>query len=160
MNRGILIALALLATPLAHGQEQATKGSSGAKAAPTQKQRAKKSPPPKDAAKTPDAGSSSAWGGTGSGETAKDLAAKRKSAAAKPKHAAERAAMLRLRATYRYAVESCDRQNRACDQALVDDAEHRFMDGCLECATREQCEGERDVIRGGNSKTPTSLCSE
>ncbi len=152
MNRGIWIAVALLAAAPVHAQEQ-SKQATGAKTAPAPKQRAKKGA----AAKKQEAGGSSAWG---TGEAGKESPVRKKSTSAAPKHAAERSAMLRLRDVYRYAVESCDSQGKACDGALRDDAENRFMDGCLACANREQCEAERDLIRSGKSKSMTSLCSD
>lgn len=157
MNRSTWLIIALLSATPALAQDQ---GTGGAKAESTPKQRAKKQAPaaksPKDQAAKPEAGGSAAWGTGG----AKGSAASKKSVTAAPKHAAERARMLRLRSIFRYAVESCTAPNKTCDTALREDAEHRFMDGCLLCATREQCEAERDLIRAGTSKSSTELCSD
>lgn len=154
MIRGIMIAVALLAAAPALGQDQAGKDTPAKKAA-APKAHGKKAGS-KDEAKKADESGSAAWG---TGQAGKEPIARKKATAA-PKHAAERAAMLRLRSTYRYAVESCEAKGKACDGSLRDDAERRFMDGCLACATRDQCEAERDLIRSGNSKSMTQLCSE
>lgn len=154
MNRSIWIVIALLAADPAHAQDEAKKG---AKAAQTTQPRKKGAAEAKGTAKKTDDGGSSAWG---TGEATKVPTARKKATTAAPKHAVERAGMLRLRSTYRYAVESCDRAGKTCDGALRDDSERRFMDGCLACATREQCEAERDLIRSGGSRSQTALCSD
>lgn len=159
MNRGIWIAVALLAAAPALGQDQAKKDTTaGTKAATTPKQGGKKAGSAAKGAgkKQPEPGASSAWGTGGSSKSS--VAAKKATAA--PAHAAERAAMLRARQLYRYAAESCQQSAKDCDKALRDDTESQFIDACLPCATREQCEAERDLIRAGNAKTTTSLCSE
>lgn len=156
MNRGIWIAVALLAAVPAHGQDQA-KNATGTKTATTPKHRAKKGEAKGAAKKPPEAGGSSAWG---TGGSSRSSVASKKAAAEPPAHAADRAAMLRARSMYRYAVESCQQSAKDCDKALRDDTELRFMDACLPCATREQCEAERDLIRSGSSKGTTSLCSQ
>lgn len=157
MNRGTWLIIALLSATPALAQDQG----SGAKAEATPKQHTKKPAPgakgSKAPAKKPEAGGSAAWG---TGDSSKGSAASKKSATAAPKHVAERANMLRLRSIFRYAVESCATPSKSCDTTLRDDAEHRFMDGCLPCATREQCEAERDQIRAGTSKSGTDLCSD
>lgn len=162
MNRGIWIAVALLvaAAPV-HGQDQAKKDATGAKATPAPKPGAKKGGKDAKAAapKQPDAGGSAAWG-TGTPGKEPESVARKKSAAPPAKNAAQRVTMLRLRSTYRYAVESCERQGKDCDGTLRADAERRFLDSCLECTTREKCEAERDFIRTGESKSQTTLCAE
>jgi hypothetical protein len=162
MNRGIWIAVALLAAAPVHGQDQAKKDSTGAKATTAPKQGAKKGggKDAKAAPKQQEAGGSAAWG-TGTPGKEPDSAARKQSAApASAKNSAARGAMLRLRSTYRYAVESCEQAGKDCDGTLRGDAERRFMDACLECTTREKCEAERDVIRTGESKSQTTLCAE
>ena len=159
MNRGILIVLAILAVAPAHAQDEAKKATTGSKPAQTAKQPKKAGPAgKKDALKKPEAGGSAAWGGTG-GTTKGSASSSKGTTTAAPKHAAERAAMLRVRSTYRYAVESCE-EGKGCDPALRDDAANHFIDSCLPCATREQCEAERDAIRAGTSKSMTTLCSD
>ncbi len=154
MNRGIWIAVALLAAAPAHGQDEAKKDSTAAKAAPSTKHKAKKAKDEK--AKKPEAGGSSAWG---AGGASKGSVASKQTTSASP-HALDRSGMLRARSLYRYAVDSCAQAAKTCDTALRDDAEAKFIDACLPCATREQCEAERDLIRAGNSKTTTALCSQ
>ncbi len=155
MNRGIWIALALLMAAPAHAQDEVKKDTTtktptkpGAK-----KGKAAKGTAKKDAAA---ASGSAAWG-TGGGS--KESVASKKTAAATP-HAADRASMLRARAVYRYAVDSCTQSGKSCDTAMRDDAETKFIDACLPCATRAECEAERDVIRAGDSKTTTALCTQ
>lgn len=155
MNRGIWIALALLAAAPAHGQDDAKKDSTATKAAPSTKHKGKKAKDEK--AKKPEAGGSSAWGGSGS---SKGSVASKQTGAPNAAHAADRTAMLRARAVYRYAAESCSQGGKACDTAMRDDAETKFIDACLPCATREQCEAERDAIRAGSAKTTTALCGQ
>lgn len=156
MNRGIWIAVALLAAAPAHGQDEAKKDAPATKAAPTAKHKGKKAKDEKGA-KTPQAGGSSAWG---TGGPAKGSVASKQTSAPAAAHAADRTSMLRARAVYRYAVESCAQSGKSCDTSLRDDAEVKFIDSCLPCAPRERCEAERDTIRAGNSKTTTALCGE
>ena len=153
MNRGIWIALALLVAAPAHAQDDTKKPPAAGKAATTAKTK-KAKPDEKKKAAAP--GGSSAWG---TGGASKSSVASKQSATASPA-AVDRAAMLRARAVYRYAVESCTQGGKTCDAVMRDDAESKFIDSCLPCATREQCEAERDIIRAGNAKTTTALCTQ
>ena len=153
MNRGIWIALALLVAAPAHAQDDTKKPPAAGKAATTAKTK-KAKPDEKKKAAAP--GGSSAWG---TGGASKSSVASKQSATASPA-AVDRAAMLRARAVYRYAVESCAQGGKTCDAVMRDDAESKFIDSCLPCATREQCEAERDIIRAGNAKTTTALCTQ
>lgn len=164
MNRGILVALALLAAAPVHAQDEVKQDSTATKAKPaakpgTKKGKADAKPTGKkaEAGKKGEAGGSSAWGTGGGG--AKGSVASKQSATAAP-HAADRAAMLRARAVYRYAVETCTQAGKSCETALRDDAELKFIDACLPCATRAQCEAERDLIRAGDAKSTTALCTQ
>jgi hypothetical protein len=158
MNRGIWIALALLVAAPAHAQDDTKKPPAAGKAATTAKTKKAKPDEKKKgaAAGGPTAGGSSAWG---TGGASKSSVASKQSATASPA-AVDRAAMLRARAVYRYAVESCAQGGKTCDAVMRDDAESKFIDSCLPCATREQCEAERDIIRAGNAKTTTALCAQ
>lgn len=150
MRRSILVAAALLMTIPALGAAQskdeptkpATAAQKGKKATAAKKAAEPKKPLPRSPASP-------------ASPASKSSSTSKVSASA----AADRAAMLRARATFRYAAEACTRGAAAgCDKDLLEDAQQSFILTCRTCAPVDKCEAEKALILEGKQNTTTDLC--
>ncbi len=142
MHRGIwLVAAVLLATAASAADQNKNDPRAKATAAEGPREKLKKK---RDAAK-----------GAAAPPAAQD---KGKAASAPRASESDRAAALRAKSVYMFAVEACERPDR-CDAVLRDDAEKRFMDACLACATQDLCDAERSSIQGGSARRSKDPCT-
>ncbi len=104
---------------------------------------------------------------TGAKTTEGDAAKKaptRKSSKAKEKDASgvnpqARSVARSTKSVFIYAVDSCARDPKGCDQGLREDAERRFLDSCGVCNTAQKCEAERDRIVAGEARASQDPCA-